>query len=127
MKWLGPILVSKDSGNFYQNPYLHVANRAWEQMRKLLPELGLQGLGNTGFRPRSRKGGKAAGIILAGTGEVMQKCGAHDSRSGQVVRRQVFRKILGRVVVAVGPATELRGGHVEVGVGDERVVVFRSS
>jgi len=41
VKRLGPILVSKDSGNFYQNPYLHVANRAWEQMRKLLPELGL--------------------------------------------------------------------------------------
>lgn len=37
----GAVLVSKDSGNLYQNPYLHVANRAWEQMRKMFGEFGL--------------------------------------------------------------------------------------
>lgn len=41
LKKLGPVLVSHETGNLYQNPYLHVANRAWEQMRKLLGELGL--------------------------------------------------------------------------------------
>ena len=37
----GEVLVSKETGNLYQNPYLHVANRAWEQMRKMLAEFGL--------------------------------------------------------------------------------------
>jgi P27 family predicted phage terminase small subunit len=36
----GPVLIS-DKGNYYQNPYLHVANRAWEEMRKMLGEFGL--------------------------------------------------------------------------------------
>jgi P27 family predicted phage terminase small subunit len=36
----GPILKS-DKGNLYQNPWLHVANKAWEQMRKILAEFGL--------------------------------------------------------------------------------------
>jgi P27 family predicted phage terminase small subunit len=36
----GPILIS-DRGNSYQNPYLGVANRAWEQIKKMLGEFGL--------------------------------------------------------------------------------------
>ena len=36
----GPVLTSGD-GNLYQSPWLHVANKAWEQMRKILPEFGL--------------------------------------------------------------------------------------
>ncbi len=37
----GEVLTSEETGNFYQNPWLHVANRAWEQMRKVLAEFGL--------------------------------------------------------------------------------------
>lgn len=37
----GPVLTSKETGNLYQNPYLYVANRAWEQVRKMLTEFGL--------------------------------------------------------------------------------------
>lgn len=37
----GPVLVSKETGNMYQNPYMHVANRAWEQMRQMLGQFGL--------------------------------------------------------------------------------------
>lgn len=36
----GAVLTS-DKGNLYQNPWLHVANKAWEQMRKVLAEFGL--------------------------------------------------------------------------------------
>lgn len=36
----GAVLIS-DKGNLYQNPWLHVANKAWEQMRKVLAEFGL--------------------------------------------------------------------------------------
>jgi len=36
----GEVIVSK-MGGLYQNPWLHVANRAWEQMRKVLAEFGL--------------------------------------------------------------------------------------
>jgi P27 family predicted phage terminase small subunit len=36
----GPVLTS-DQGNLYQNPWAHVSNRAWEQMRRILPEFGL--------------------------------------------------------------------------------------
>jgi P27 family predicted phage terminase small subunit len=36
----GPILES-DKGNVYQNPALHVANKAWDQMRKMFGEFGL--------------------------------------------------------------------------------------
>jgi P27 family predicted phage terminase small subunit len=36
----GPVLTS-DKGNLYQNPWLHVANKAWDQMRKILAEFGL--------------------------------------------------------------------------------------
>jgi P27 family predicted phage terminase small subunit len=36
----GMILESKQGG-LYQNPYLSVANKAWEQMRKMLSEFGL--------------------------------------------------------------------------------------
>jgi P27 family predicted phage terminase small subunit len=34
------VLVGSEGG-FYQNPKLHVANKAWEQMRKILAEFGL--------------------------------------------------------------------------------------
>jgi len=35
------IILKSCKGNLYQNPWLHVANKAWEQMRKILPEFGL--------------------------------------------------------------------------------------
>ena len=41
LKQSGPVLVSKVSGSLYQNPYLHVANRAWDQMRQMFGEFGL--------------------------------------------------------------------------------------
>ncbi len=37
----GTVLKSKTSGNLFQNPYLSVANRAWEQVKKMLAEFGL--------------------------------------------------------------------------------------
>jgi P27 family predicted phage terminase small subunit len=37
----GPVLISDETGNLYQNPYLHVANRAWGQMRQMFGEFGL--------------------------------------------------------------------------------------
>jgi len=37
---LGVILVA-ESGNLYQNPWLHIANKAWVQMRQMLSEFGL--------------------------------------------------------------------------------------
>ena len=37
----GPILTSGETGNLYQNPYLHVVNRAWDQMRQMFGEFGL--------------------------------------------------------------------------------------
>lgn len=36
----GPVLTS-DNDNLYQNPHLHVANRAWDQMRQMFGEFGL--------------------------------------------------------------------------------------
>lgn len=36
----GAVLTSC-KGNLYQNPRLHVANKAWEQMRRILAEFGL--------------------------------------------------------------------------------------
>jgi len=36
----GPVIAA-ESGNLYQNPWLHVANHAWGQMRKMLSEFGL--------------------------------------------------------------------------------------
>jgi len=35
------LILKSDKGNLYQNPWLHVANKAWEQMRKVLAEFGL--------------------------------------------------------------------------------------
>lgn len=37
----GAVLVSEVTGNAYQNPWYHVANREWEKLRKMLPEFGL--------------------------------------------------------------------------------------
>jgi P27 family predicted phage terminase small subunit len=37
----GEVLVAKGSGNFYQNPYFHVANKAWDQLRAMLGQFGL--------------------------------------------------------------------------------------
>jgi P27 family predicted phage terminase small subunit len=37
----GEILTSKATGNTYQNPWLHVLNRAWEQMRQMFSDFGL--------------------------------------------------------------------------------------
>lgn len=36
----GTVLTS-DRGNFYTNPYLHVANKAWDQIKRMLAEFGL--------------------------------------------------------------------------------------
>ena len=36
----GPVLTS-DAGNLYQNPWLHVVNKAFDQMRQMLSEFGL--------------------------------------------------------------------------------------
>jgi len=36
----GPVLTS-EAGGMYQNPWLHVANKAWGQMRQMLSEFGL--------------------------------------------------------------------------------------
>jgi len=41
LKETGPVLVSRETGNLYQNPYLHIANKAWGQMRQMLSEFGL--------------------------------------------------------------------------------------
>jgi P27 family predicted phage terminase small subunit len=41
IKETGPVLKSKTSGNLYQNPYLHVANRSWDQMRRMFGHFGL--------------------------------------------------------------------------------------
>jgi P27 family predicted phage terminase small subunit len=37
----GPILKATDTGNLYQNPWYHVQNKAWEQLRKIIGEFGL--------------------------------------------------------------------------------------
>jgi len=36
----GTVLTS-DRGNFYQNPYLAVANKSWDQVKRMLAEFGL--------------------------------------------------------------------------------------
>ena len=41
LKETSPVLVSSETGNLYQNPYLHIANKAWGQMRQMLSEFGL--------------------------------------------------------------------------------------
>jgi P27 family predicted phage terminase small subunit len=35
------VLKSTETGGIYQNPYLHVANKAWDQVNKLLAQFGL--------------------------------------------------------------------------------------
>lgn len=40
VKKTGEVLKSAEGG-FYQNPYLAVANKAWEQMNKMLVEFGM--------------------------------------------------------------------------------------
>ena len=37
----GGEVLKSDKGNFYQNPWLHVANRAWDQLRKAMVEFGM--------------------------------------------------------------------------------------
>jgi P27 family predicted phage terminase small subunit len=37
----GPVIKSKTTGTFYQNPFLAVANRAMKQMRDFLTEFGM--------------------------------------------------------------------------------------
>ena len=37
----GTVLKSTETGGIYQNPYLHVANKAWDQVNKLLSQFGL--------------------------------------------------------------------------------------
>jgi len=37
----GEVLLSTQTGNYYQNPWFHVANRAWDQMLKMLSRFGL--------------------------------------------------------------------------------------
>lgn len=38
---LGEVLLSTQTSNYYQNPWFHVANRAWDQMLKMLSRFGL--------------------------------------------------------------------------------------
>ena len=37
----GEVLVSSETGNYYQNPWFHVANKAWDQMLRMLGRFGL--------------------------------------------------------------------------------------
>ena len=37
----GPVLVSSETLNLYQSPWLHVANKAQEQLRRMIAEFGL--------------------------------------------------------------------------------------
>ena len=37
----GPVLISEKTGQPYTNPFLHVANRAWDQMKQMFGEFGL--------------------------------------------------------------------------------------
>ena len=37
----GLMLKSKSTGQLYTNPMLYIANKAWEQARKMLPEFGM--------------------------------------------------------------------------------------
>jgi P27 family predicted phage terminase small subunit len=37
----GEVVKSETSGGLYQNPWLHVANRAWEQCKSMLGQFGL--------------------------------------------------------------------------------------
>ena len=37
----GPVLTSAETGNLYQNPWLHVANKAQEQMKRWAAEFGM--------------------------------------------------------------------------------------
>ena len=37
----GPVLTSETTGNIYQNPWLHVVNKAWDQMQRMFSEFGL--------------------------------------------------------------------------------------
>jgi len=37
----GEVLVSESSGNYYQNPHFHVANKAWDQLYRMLGQFGL--------------------------------------------------------------------------------------
>lgn len=37
----GPILTAHGTGNLYQNPWLHVANKAQDQIRRMIAEFGL--------------------------------------------------------------------------------------
>ena len=34
-------VITSEAGGMYQNPWLHVANKAWGQMRQMLSEFGL--------------------------------------------------------------------------------------
>lgn len=37
----GLVVTSQETGILYQNPYLSIANKAWDQMRQMLSEFGL--------------------------------------------------------------------------------------
>jgi len=37
----GPTLVSTETGNLYQNPWQSVANKRFDQLRRMLAEFGL--------------------------------------------------------------------------------------
>jgi len=40
LQQIGPVITS-EAGGMYQSPWLHVANKAWGQMRQMLSEFGL--------------------------------------------------------------------------------------
>lgn len=59
----GPVLNPKN-GKPYQNPWLHVANKAWEQMRKILPEFGLTPSSRSRLSMSGRKGEPSLAELL---------------------------------------------------------------
>jgi P27 family predicted phage terminase small subunit len=52
---LGLMLVSKETGQLYPNPYLHVANRAMREMTRLAAELGLTASSRSRLQPDPSK------------------------------------------------------------------------
>ncbi|MGD9644433.1 MAG: phage terminase small subunit P27 family [Pirellulales bacterium] len=51
------VLVAKGTGNMYPNPYLHIANKAMEQMHKFLTEFGMSPSSRTRVHGKSDKPG----------------------------------------------------------------------
>jgi P27 family predicted phage terminase small subunit len=63
----GAVLVSEE-GNYYQSPWLHTANRAWDQMKAMLPEFGLTPSARSRLEVAARDKGEDLASILFGGG-----------------------------------------------------------